>query len=154
MCRCQVSPLMTRSFSLKQSRSYLEAVFSKKSKQRLFQIQPGFKNFANLTRTSCKSVQETYKIASQTSYKISCQDVLPRFLQDLTRLTNSLVPVSFKLDRLITKSVNQMYFFNFGVRQLVLKLSLSRVAFLFCLRADTQNWFGKGARGFWAKLIL
>ena len=38
-----------------------------------------------LARTSCKSSQETYKIASKIAYKISCPDVLPRFFQDLTR---------------------------------------------------------------------
>ncbi len=48
-----------------------------------------------LKRTSCKSLQETYKIASKTAYKISCQDSCQgssKILQDLTRLTNSLVP--------------------------------------------------------------
>ncbi len=38
-----------------------------------------------LTRTSRKSLQETYKIASKTAYKISWEDVLPGFFQDLTR---------------------------------------------------------------------
>ena len=33
-----------------------------------------------LTRTSCKSLQESSNIASKTAYKISCEDVLLRHL--------------------------------------------------------------------------
>ncbi len=51
-----------------------------------------------LTRTSCKILRETYKIASKMAYKISCQDALPRLLQiffpDFTR--------SYKLNKLFS----------------------------------------------------
>ncbi len=40
-----------------------------------------------LTRTSCKSLQETYKTSCQDSYQL-----FSKILQDLARLTNSLVP--------------------------------------------------------------
>ena len=52
-----------------------------------------------LTRTSCKSLQETYKIVSKTVHKISAKtDVLPRFLprffQGLTR--------TYKINKLLS----------------------------------------------------
>ncbi len=40
-----------------------------------------------LTRTSRKRLQETYKTASKTAYKISCQDVKPRFLPGSSKIS-------------------------------------------------------------------
>ena len=43
-----------------------------------------------LTRTSCKSLQETYKIAYKTYYKISCHDVFQDSCQDSYKISKLL----------------------------------------------------------------
>ena len=49
-------------------------------------------------KTSCKSLQKNYKIASKTAYKISCQDILKRC--PLAKILTKILPRSYKINQL------------------------------------------------------